>query len=185
MRTPTKSERTRAQYLIALLSSVDDRAIRRKLGIKDKKFKKRLMANLEKHCSIADAPRSGRPRSYTPATYEAAKGVLLELEDTVCSSRELVRVLQDRAILPPTAKHESFMRGFKLYLSGTGLTLAYGQRKLTFALSTRHVAARLAWCMKMGTTLTIDVVKSYWFGDEIAISYGGKPKGGWVQWCCT
>ncbi len=181
MRTPAKSERTRSQYLLELLRSVDDRAIRRKLGIKDKKFKKRLMTNLEKYCSIADAPRSGRPRSYTPTTYEAAKEVLLELEDTVCSSQELVKVLQDRSILPPTAKHGSFMRGFKSYLSGTGLTLAYGQRKLTFALSTRHVAARLAWCLKMGITLTIDVVKTYWFGDEIAISYGGKPKGGLVQ----
>ena len=93
MRTPTKSERTRAQYLLELFSFADDRAIRRKLGIKDQKFKTRLITNLEKYCSIVDAPRSGRPRSYTPATYEAAKEVLLELEDTVCSSQELVKVL--------------------------------------------------------------------------------------------
>ncbi len=111
--------------------------------------------------------------------------MLLELEDTVCSSEEFVKELQDRSILPPTAKHASFMRAFKVYLSGTGLTLAYGQRKLTFALSSRHVAARLAWCLKKGITLTIDTVKTYWFGDEITISYGGKPKGGWVGWHCT
>lgn len=181
MRAPTTSERTRAQYLFELLASVDDRAIRRNLGIKDKGFKKRLMTNLQRYCSIADAPRSGRPRSYTTATHEASKDVLLELEDTVCSSKEFVKELQDRAILPPTAKHESFMRAFKVYLSGTGLTLAYGQRKLTFALSSRHVAARLAWCLKKGVTLTIDTVKTYWFGDEITISYGGKPKGGLVK----
>lgn len=185
MRKPTLTERKRAEYLLECIATADDRAIRRKLDIPDKGFKKRLVHNLAKYCTIADAPRSGRPRIYTPETHEAAKAVLLELEDTVLSSQEFVRVLQDRKILPPIAKHGSYMRAFKSYLSGKGLMLAYGQRKLTFALSTRHIAARLAWCQGKGATFTNDTVKTFWFADEITISYGGKPKGkpDFLHWC--
>lgn len=177
MRNPTLSERKRAEYLLECIANADDRAIRRKLGIPDKGFKKRLVHNLTKYCTIADAPRSGRPRIYTPETHEAAKAQLLQLEDTVFSSQEFVRMLQDRKILPPDAKHGSYMRAFKSYLSSKGLQLAYGQRKLTFALSNRHIAARLAWCQGRGVTFTNDTVKTFWFADEITISYGGKPKG--------
>ena len=73
MRKPTLSERKRAEYLLECIATADDRAIRRKLGIPDKGFKKRLVHNLTKYCTIADAPRSGRPRPLGQLEWRAGR----------------------------------------------------------------------------------------------------------------
>lgn len=177
VRKITNSQRRRAKYVLLELSGCKDSAIRRKLGITDRGFKGRLVQLLTEFSSIVDAPRSGRPVEYTPEAHEAARTVLLGLEDTAMTARDFVWTLEDRGILTPKTNHESYMRAFKEYLATKGTQLVYGKRRLMFALSNTHIKGRLQWCQDKSSTFTEETVKQFWFGDEISIRQGLAPKG--------
>lgn len=154
-----------------------DKVARRRLGITGKKFLDRLKAALQRDCTLADAPRPGRPIVYTLSTLDAALDWFDSNYWLLLTKEELVSELQEAGILSNNAKVDGFYPAFKAHLSEYGLRLKWGQRGLTFALTTQHQVWRKEWCLHHQVVSTFEDVDSFWFCDEIVIEEGGHPKG--------
>jgi hypothetical protein len=177
MTKTTQSQVRRRDYLLSRLDGYSDKAAKKKLGIKDKKYEERVRAGLERDLSLTDAPRSGRKPLYTEDTLEDALDYFDQNDWLLITKKELVAGLQQVEILQPNATVDGFYTAFKKHLLKHDLHLKWGQRPLTFALSHQHEVWRHKWCIKQQAVLTSALMKDYWFCDEILIEEGGHPKG--------
>lgn len=177
MKGMTLVKARRVQYLVASLRIVNDASVRKVLGIQDKKYKDRLITALLDHGSLDNKPGQGRPPSYTEDQLEAARDALLQGDTYYFSAAELVAELMELEVLAADTSVKGFMWRLKGYLLERREMLAYGLRRLTFAMTEAHCQGRLAWCLENRKKLTQELVKQYTFQDEIVIDCGGKPKG--------
>lgn len=173
----TASQRKRADFLTLLLEVKTVLEAKKQLKISSTTFVRKLATKLKATANLADAPRAGRPHKYTPAMMEQAKDYVLELEDAVYSSKDLVQALVDEGILPTDSTWAGFWPVFIPYMASQGVPLVWGLQRLTFALASKHAKARLKWCESNQGIITDSTVGHYWFGDEISIEWGMHPKG--------
>lgn len=177
MKEITQSQKRRADYVVKRLDGQTDKQAKKALGIKGKKFSQRLQTGLRRGASLKDAPRPGRPITYTVDILEQALDWFNHHQWELLSKEELVSKLQKADILTNDAKVEGFYPAFKSYLVTMGFKLKYATRTLTFALTNAHEDGRLEWCIKHQRIITDATVGSYWFLDEVIIEEGGHPKG--------
>lgn len=188
------AKRRRVQYLTRILEGCDDTAVKEELGIKDKGYKARVLKELRETGTLDNHPGQGRPPKYTEEQFAAATE-LLEGETFFFSGEELVAVLVEEGQLEPNSCARSFMQALQRWSKAQKLHLAYGQRRLTFAMTAEHAKGRLDWCISNKRKLTKRELQEFWIEDEITITYGGHPKGKWgIQgrivshmpaWCCA
>ena len=170
-------QRQRADFLVRLLDLPDASRLAKAMGIKDHGFVQRLRTNLQQRASIADAPRPGRQRKYTPELLQRAQDYMLTEIDCAWSMQAIVGSMVEAGILEEGTNAESFWAVFAPYMREQGLRLVYGARRLTFAMSSSHASLRLAWCQETQTVITPATVGDYWFVDEILLMYGPPPGG--------
>lgn len=173
----TLSQVARRDYLLQRLDNKTDKGAKKELGIKGTRFSARLKAALERDCSIADAPRSGRPPIYTFDILDAALDWFIRFSWQELTKAEFVNELLGIGILPEGAAIDGFYPAFKAHLLGYGFHLKWGQQSFTFALSQDQKLWRAQWCQQHQGTFTTTTLGDYWFCDEIVIEEGGHPKG--------
>lgn len=177
MSQPTENQLLRRDYLLLLLDGVKDKEARKQLGIKGKDFVKNLRAALERDCSLADAPRTGRPLLYTVDILNDALDWFDQNSWRHLNKQEFFDEVLAVGILPNEATLDGFYPTFKEHLHEQGLHLRWAQRNLTFALTTRHELLREQWCDEHEDTFTEQKLDEFWFCDEIVVEEGGHPKG--------
>lgn len=177
MDAATPSQRKRADFLLLLLEGKSVREAKKQLNITSTTYVNKLATKLRDTASLADGQRSGRPRKYTDELLEAAKDYVIEIEDAVYSSKDLVSAMIGEGVLPEATAWSGFWPVFIPYMASQGVPLVWGLQRLTFALSGTHARARLKWCHDYQDIITDATVGSYWFVDEISIELGGHPKG--------
>lgn len=182
MGTATPSERKRADFLLLLLEGKTVRDAKKQLNITSTTYVSKLATKLRETASLVDGQRSGRPRKYTDQLLETAKDYVIEIEDAVYSSKDLVSAMIDEGILPKDTTWAGFWPVFIPYMASRGVPLVWGLQRLTFALSGMHAKTRLKWCQDNKDVITDATVGSYWFVDEISIEQGGHPKGECWRW---
>ena len=179
MSKQTQNQLLRRDYLLLRLEGKPEATAKRALGITGRQFEDHLRASLERDASLADAPRSGRPPLYTAAILADCLDWFDQHGFQQLTKAELVGKLKQLGILPEDATVRGFHHAFQEYLLGQGFELKWGQRSLTFALSSQHVAGRYEWCLKYQDILTSENLGDYWFCDEVVIEESGHPKGAW------
>lgn len=177
MSKQTQNQLLRRDYLLLRLDGQPGAKAKRALGITGRQFEEHLRASLERDASLADAPRSGRPPTYTPTILADCLDWFNHHGFQQLTKEELVSELKQLGILPEDATVRGFHSAFQRYLLELGFDLKWGQRSLAFALSSQHVAGRYQWCLKYQDILTSENLGDYWFCDEIVIEESGHPKG--------
>lgn len=181
MSHPTASQVRRADFVLSLLDGSTVKAAVKKLHIKGKKFVQRVKASLQRDCSLADAPRPGRPVIYTATTLDQALDWFQHHDFQLLTKQKLVEELELEGILPSDTSTSGFYHAFKSHLLTYGFELKWGQRTLTFALTRQHQIWRTEWCLAHKAALTLALLVGIWFCDEIVIEESGHPKG---EVCC-
>lgn len=185
MRPPPSIVRA-ALFVADVLASVVDAPFLKKWGIKDKRYKARLVSKLRTQHSLAPAPRSGRPRVYTPEQLAAGQVALAAPSQPYHSTAALLLDLKEQQILPASATRRGYGNALKRHLGQQGLALGYSPRAKAQPLTDADKQQRLAWCQHMRLTITAATVQSWWFEDEKQHNYGGKARGeqGWARSRC-
>ncbi len=177
MSHPTASQERRRDFLLSLIDGSTVKAAAKKLHIKGKKFVQRLKASLQRDCSLADAPRTGRPVTYTTAALDQALDWFLLNDFLLLTKQQLVENLELEGILESGTSTSGFYHAFKQHLLTYGFELKWGRRTLTFALTRQHEIWRREWCLAHKAALTLTLLLGIWFCDEIVIEESGHPKG--------
>lgn len=176
----THSQVRRRDFLLGLLEGQPGVDAKKALGITGRKFETRLKASLQRDCSLADAPRSGRPPIYTPDILDDAQDWFFRNDWRLLKKSDLVTELQELDILSDDATVRGFYAAFEAHLSCQGYNLKWGARSLSFALSHEHEIQRYEWCQLHQCTFASENLWDYWFEDEIIVEEGGHPKGMWA-----
>ncbi len=173
----TANQLLRRDYLLLLLDGVKDKGARKQLHIKGKDFVKNLRAALKRDCSLADAPRTGRPLLYTVHILDDALDWFKRNSWRQLNKQDFFDEVLAVGILPNKATLDGFYPAFQEHLHKQGLVVRWAQRNLTFALTTQHELLREQWCDDHEDTFTEQNLEEFWFSDEIVIEEGGHPKG--------
>ena len=176
MKSMPPAKRRREQYVIRILEECDDTAVKEELGIKDKGYKARVLAELRASGTLDNLSGQGRRPKYTDEQFTAAKELLRGVV-FFFSGGELVAALVEEGQLEAGTSSRGFMQALQRWSKMQKLHLAYGQRRLTFAMTAEHAKGRLAWCHSCKGILTEQKLQEFWIEDEITINYGGHPKG--------
>lgn len=176
MKNMPPAKRRREQYVTRILEECDDTAVKEELGIKDKGYKARVLAELRASGTLDNLRGQGRRPKYTDEQFTAAQE-LLKGRMFFFSGGELVAALVEEGQLEAGIRSRGFMQALQRWSKTQKLHLAYGQRRLTFAMTAEHAKGRLAWCHSCKSTLTKRKLQEFWIEDEITINYGGHPKG--------
>lgn len=171
-----QSAKRAALFIADLLSTVPLSSFLKKHGIKDKKYKARLVEKLRTQYSLQPAPRTGRPPVYTSQQLGEAQHLLISSPHPIHSTAALVGELKDQQVLPGEAKRRGFVPALQRQLAQQHLQLGYGTRSKGQALSADHKRQRLAWCKKMRKVLTSTALKDWHFADEKPHGVGGKSR---------
>lgn len=176
MKGMPQAKRRRVQYVTGTVDQCDDTAVKEELGITDKAYKARVLAELRATGTLDNLAGQGRKPKYTGSQFAAAKE-LLKGDAYFFSGEELVAALVGEGQLEAGTKARGFMSALQRWAKTQKMLLAYGQQRLTFAMTAEHAKGRLAWCRSHKSVLTKQRLHEFWIEDEITINYGGHPKG--------
>ena len=171
-----KDEIHRAQLVIRALKYVNSctrapfsKANKRRLAAILKMFEQRG------HC--LDAPRSGRPFTYTEEMMEAAVCKLVEHDQGLLSMKGLIRLLQADGTLPRVVDQPTFTAHLKAHVKRMGHQLIMNSQKTTFFLLKGDLAERRRYCEEMQQLLTTSCIEDLLFVDETQVAAAPHPKG--------
>lgn len=160
-----------------VLASVAVGPFLKKWGIKDKKYKSRLIDKLRTQFSLAPAPRTGRPPKYNSDQLAVGQAALTSGKRPYHSKAALVRELKEEEQLPAAAKQRGYVPALQRHLAGQGMSLGYGTRAKQQPVTTSDEHERLKWCRRMQKVITDTTVKCWAFEDEKQIGSSGKARG--------
>ncbi len=163
--------------MLLLLDGKTDAEARKRLKIKGTRFVDRLREALEERSSLAEAPRPGRPPTYTPDILDDTLQCFDLHAYQLLDKADFFEELKAAGVFPITANESGFYHAFKVHLASYGLQLKWGRRYLAFALTKRYEDARYSWCLENQEVFTDATVGDFWFCDEIWVEEGGHPKG--------
>lgn len=166
-------------FLADVLSTNDCTSSLKKFGIKDHRYKGRLIDRLSTHYSLDISPGRGRHSIYSAGQLAAGQDALSFASRPFHSGRALVEGLKEEQELPADAHTRGYVPALKQHLASQGLVLAYGPRSKQQALTKADEKARLKWCKQHQADFTEAKLKSWWFEDEKLHQEGGKSRCEW------
>lgn len=173
------AKRQRVAYVIAAIKSLTNASEPKGCGVGGKKFRERLVQELEATGSLDNRPGQGAHPRYTEEHFFHAATALLDGSAYFWSTKELVFHLIEEGLIPADTCPSAFWRTFKLYMASCGMWAVYGARRLTFALTDLDCQERLCWAHLNLQVFVSSSMDKFTFEDELVIDYGGKPKGEW------
>ena len=153
-------------FLADVLSTNDCTPSLKRLGIKDHRYKARLIDKLRSGHGLGISAGRGRPAAYATEQLAAGQAALSFASSPYHSSRALVEDLKEEGELPGDAPTRGYMPALKRHLADQGLSLGYGPRTKQHALSKEDEKQRLQWRRRHQAELTEAKLKSWWFVDE-------------------
>lgn len=179
MDTFPEAKRKRVAYTVAAIRKFKDAGLQKTLGVGGRKYKARLIAELEATGSLNNRPGQGAHPRYTEEHFFAAATVVMDGSTYWFSTEELVYYLEELGLVPSDTCPRAFWRNLKEYMQSCKLRITFGQRRLTFALAHWDCSERLEWAREKLEVFTDATMGEFTFEDEIVIDCGGKPKGEW------
>lgn len=174
MAKQTKSEAKRCKYLTALQQTGDMKKAASASGLRGKHTKRRIYERLKNTHTLADRPRSGRPRKYSATQFEAALHII---QHEHVDSKRLVGKLVAAGYLDPRSDVRTFMCRFKEWCQQQGISLTVGATKTTFTSKETDKPQRVKFCKDMLEVIKHQGLKGVMFEDEIALEESPHPKG--------
>lgn len=135
------------------------------------------MHKLEKQGTLADKPRSGRPRKFTDAILKQAYDIVAEDTEGVWTTPTLLQHLHEEHGLELPVDHGTFLERLKEYAKARGHQLDTTSTHTIFMITPTHAKARLAFCTHMLQQVKTKPLDRWWFEDETQLAERAHHKG--------
>lgn len=169
------SKKRRTEYLITILETEDVQLAKEKHHI-SQKYHKRLITHLENGYGLDDAPRSGRPKSYTARVMDDVMKVLLSDETGLLTGVVLHAKCKKAGFIEKQSDYHQFMWALKEHVRSMGHKLNTRSHGSTFFISEDDRPKRVAYCQQWLDDVGEDM-QHIIFVDETTIEQYGHPKG--------
>lgn len=142
----------------------------------------RIVKKLNEEHTVADHPRSGRPKVYTDKVFRRCLVACKRDEPKEkWMTRTLFNHLKALDILHPKANQRSFYKTWHLWLRQKNIHAQFHSRRTIFFLREEDKPKRLAYAKMMLQLMKENPLLHLVFVDETSIEHGGHPKSGGLR----
>jgi hypothetical protein len=171
----TKYEYKRRTYLDAVHRGMTKKLARDKAGL-GPHAPARIAKLFHETGMLADRPRSGRPRSYTPGVFAAVQAELAAHSGRMYTAPTLVNHLKKKRILHQGANADSFLRVWHKHLHREGKKLTAASTSTRFYLTAEDQKDRVRFARAMLRCLRGGDISQCIFVDETTLEENPHPK---------
>lgn len=146
-------------------------------GLTDRRTKQHIEERLLRDQTLADRPRSGRPRKYTDQVLKYAYQLLAEDDTQGYNAEELMQALCDASHLNEPGDTGQLLKQLKEYTKLQGHVLDTHATGDIFLITPARAKERARWCRDMLELIKSHPLENWWFEDETQISERYHHKG--------